>query len=151
MIDVSGGKRSGSNDRFNEIVRVTTEALTNWRNVVKGSVNTMGEGRDGRPFIFRSAGDGPESGKPLGKNNKSKRVRKEKKIKSTGIKKPTCKKTQHILIDSTRRRGNNKTGSVNNNQRGQACGKYCEEVLLNDKQPAEINGSNVTCEEWRRG
>lgn len=41
------------------------------------------------------------------------------------------------------------TGSVNNNQRGHERGKDCEEVLLNDKQQAEINGGNVTCEEWR--
>lgn len=84
MIDVGGGKRSGSNDGFNEIGRVTTEAVTNGRDVGKGSVNTMGEGCDRRSITFRSAGggagDGRESGKHLGKkNNKLKRGRKEKK------------------------------------------------------------------------
>lgn len=43
------------------------------------------------------------------------------------------------------------TGSINNNQRGHERGKDCEEVWLNDKQQAEINGGNVTREEWRRG
>lgn len=41
------------------------------------------------------------------------------------------------------------TGSINNNQRGHDRGKDREEVLLNDKQQTEINGGDVTCEEWR--
>lgn len=57
MIDAGGGKRSGSNDGFNEIVRVTTEAVTNGRIVGKGSVNAMGEGRDRRSITFRSVGE----------------------------------------------------------------------------------------------
>lgn len=92
------------------------------------------------------------------KNNKLKRSRKEKKFEAKGIKANMQKKinnracaAQRILIDMEDNKIQAETGSVNNNQRGHERGKDCEEVLLNDKQQAEINGGNVTCEEWRRG
>lgn len=117
MIDVGGGKRSGSNDGFNEIGRVTTEAVTNGRNV--GERKRQHDGRRVRQEIYYiplcggGAGDGRESGKHLGeKNNKLKCSRKEKKFKAPGIKANIQKKinnracaAQRILIDSARRHG----------------------------------------------
>lgn len=44
------------------------------------------------------------------------------------------------------------TGNINRNQRSymrKKKKKDCEEDLRNDKQPAEINGGDVTCEEWQ--